>query len=198
MMTKEQKQASSLMPQSEAALQILQARAKQLAKQEIDTSKNHGISFIRFRLGQNESYGVAYQYVQEILHNASMERPPFVPHFIAGVLNWRGALITVVDLAKFFHPRQAEHRVQQDNKFVIVIQANNITLGLLANQVEGSETYRPDQLAAPLSAANVANPEYILGLHHAVTAIINIETIIPSLNQEIKMRLYKTGESHGN
>ncbi|CAM2732357.1 chemotaxis signal transduction protein (cheW domain) [Legionella steigerwaltii] len=198
MMINEQKNASTLMPKSKAAIQILQARAKQLAKQEVDVSKNHGISFVHFRLGQNESYGVSYQYVQEILHNVTMELPPFVPNFISGVFNWRGALITVVDLIKFFHPHHAEHHSKQDNEFIIVIHANNITLGLLANRVEGSEVYQPDQLATPLSAANVANPEYILGLHQAVTAILNVETIISSLNKEIKMRLYKSGESHGN
>ncbi|KTC81025.1 chemotaxis protein CheW [Legionella cherrii] len=198
MMNKEQQHASALMPKTELAIKILKSRALQLAKQEIDTTKNHGISFVHFKLGQNESYGVSYQYVQEILHNAPVEQPPFVPHFISGVINWRGTLITVVDLNKFFHPQHSEHNPKQDNKFIIIIRANNTTLGLLTYRIEGSETYQPDQLAAPLSAVNIANPEYILGLHHAATAILNVETMISSLNQEIKMRLYKTGESHGN
>ncbi|MCW8399222.1 chemotaxis protein CheW [Legionella sp. PATHC038] len=198
MMNKEQPHASALMPKTELAIKILKSRALQLAKQEIDTSKNQGISFVHFKLGQKESYGVSYQYVQEILHNTPIEQPPFVPHFISGVINWRGTLITVVDLNKFFHPQHSEHNPKQDNKFIIIIRANDITLGLLTYHVEGSETYQQDQLAAPLSAVNIANPEYILGLHQAATAILNVEKMISSLNQEIKMRLYKTGESHGN
>lgn len=197
-MIKEQKHASELIPKKEEALKILQARAKQLAKQEIDTSKNHGITFVRFSLGQNENYGISYQYVQEVLRNLSIAPAPFVPKFIAGVINWRGALITVVDLMKFFHLNHSIPSAKQHNEFIIVIQVNNITLGLLVHHVEGSELYQPSELAAPLSSANVTNPEYILGLHHAVTAIINVETLVASLSQEIKMRLYKKGEVHGN
>ncbi|WP_454781639.1 chemotaxis protein CheW [Legionella sp. WA2022007384] len=198
MMIKEQKHASELIPKDEEALKILQARAKQLAKQEIDTSKNHGITFVRFSLGQNENYGISYQYVQEVLRNVSIAPAPFVPHFIAGVINWRGALITVVDLLKFFHLHHSLSSSEQHNEFIIVVQLNNITLGLLVQRVEGSELYLPSELAVPLSSANVTNPEYILGLHHAITAIINVETLIASLNQEIKRCLYKTGEVHGN
>ncbi|PWY55726.1 chemotaxis protein CheW [Legionella qingyii] len=198
MMIKEQKHASELIPKNEEALKILQARAKQLAKQEIDTSKNHGITFVRFSLGQNENYGISYQYVQEVLRNVNIAPAPFVPNFIAGVINWRGALITVVDLIKFFHLNYAITDTEQNSEFIIVVQANNITLGLLVHHVEGSELYQPSELAAPLSSANVTNPEYILGLHHAVTAIINVETFISSLSQELKMRLYKIGETHGN
>lgn len=197
-MTKEQKHASELMPKNTEALKILQARAQQLAQQEIDIHKNHGVDFIRFSLSKNEMYGVAYQYVQETLHNTPMAQPPFVPNFIAGVINWRGALITVVDLLKFFHPNHSSHNLKQDNQFIIIVHANNITLGLLVHRVEGSETYLPSQLAAPLSSAKVTNSEYILGLHHAATAIINMEAFISSLNQEIKTRLHKIGEGHGN
>ncbi len=197
MMIKEQKHASQLMPKSEEAVRLLQARAKQLAAQEIDTKKDHGVAFIRFRLGENESYGISYQYVQQILHHALVAQPPFVPHFIAGVINWRGALITVVDLIKFFHPNRSNGSSKQDNEFVIVVQANTITLGLLAHRVDGSEAYLPSQLSVPLSSADIANPAYILGLHHG-TAIINVDALISSLSQEIKMRLYKIGEAHGN
>jgi purine-binding chemotaxis protein CheW len=196
-MIKEQKHAAELMPKSEEALKILQARAKRLAKQEIDTGENHGIDFVRFRLGQKESYGISYQYVQEILHHVAMAQPPFIPNFIAGVINWRGALITVVDLSKFFHPDHANNSSKKDNEFIIVVHANNITFGFLAKSIDGSETYLPSQLAVPLSSADVANPGYILGLHQAVTAIINVEALISSLTQEIKMRLYKIGEVHG-
>ncbi|MGL5742445.1 MAG: chemotaxis protein CheW [Legionella sp.] len=197
-MSKEQKHASELMPKDEDALLVLQARAKHLAQQEMDASKNNGIAFIRFKLTQNENYGIPYQYVQEILHNATMSRPPFVPNFISGVINWRGNLITVVDLIKFFHPNHAKHATHYDHEFIIVINANDVTLGLLTQRVEGNEVYQPHQLATPLSTANVANPEYILGLYQATTAIINVETLIVSLSQEIKKSLYRIGELHGN
>ena len=198
MIIKEQKHASELMPTSEKAIEILQARAKQLAKQEIDASENNSVDFICFRLGQNESYGVPYQYVQEVLRNIIVAKPPFVPKFIAGIINWRGALITIVDPIKFFHPNHSGQNAEHNKEFIIIINVHNITLGLLANRIEGSENYQPSQLSLPLSSVDVANPEYILGINHSTTAILNIEVLIPGLVQEIKKSLYRIGEVHGN
>lgn len=198
MMIKEQKHASTLMPKSEAALKILQERAKVLAKEELDTSDNHGIPFVRFQLDENENYGIAYQYIQEIVHQPAMVLPPLVPNFVAGVINWRGALITVVDLIKFFHPQAAIPDEKRDKGYIMVVKSDTITLGLLAHHIEGSALYLPNQLSAPLSSAHVTNPEYILGLDQAVTAIINVESLLTSVSKEIKMRLYKTGDVHGN
>ncbi|ARB92907.1 chemotaxis protein CheW [Legionella longbeachae] len=196
MTIKEQKHASELIPKSEEALYILQARTRQLAQQEVDKTQNNGIAFVHFTLNKNEHYGIPYQYVQEILHHVDLVKPPFIPHFIAGVINWRGALITVIDLIRFFHPHPSGHK--QKNDFIIVINANNITLALLTPQIKGSAVYQPNQLAIPLSSTNAAKPEYILGLHHAVTAIIHVEALISSLCLEIKKSLYRRGEVHGN
>ncbi|KTD11985.1 chemotaxis signal transduction protein (cheW domain) [Legionella gratiana] len=197
-MIKEQKHASELMPKSEEALKILQARAQQLAKQEMDKTQNNGVSFVRFSLSKEEHYGIPYPYVQEVLHHAVLVKPPFIPHFIAGVINWRGTLITVIDLFQFFHTPPTTHNLEQKNEFIIVVKADNITLGLLTPQIEGSAVYQLNQLTTPLSSINTAKPEYILGLHHAVTAIIHVEALVSSLCLEIKKSLYRRGEVHGN
>lgn len=207
---KEQRPASELLPKSKEALSLLQKRAKQLAKQELNSDEISGVDYVRFTLAHNENYGVPYQYVQEILHNVIVTKTPFVPRFVAGIINWRGTLIGIIDLIKFFHPNYIEsnsvYEVQESttllkepqSEFVLIINAQNITLGLIAQQIEGSAVYQPGHLGYPLSSVNVANPEYILGLHQAVTAILNLDVLIPRLSQEIKQSLYRIGEIHGS
>ncbi|EHL31705.1 chemotaxis protein CheW [Legionella drancourtii] len=193
-MTKVQKHASELMPKGDAALRILQARAEQLAQYEQGVSEPSGVAYVRFRLGLNEHYGIAYQHIHEILHYVSIAKPPFVPDFITGVINWRGSLITVIDLMKFFHP----DRLESCSKIIIVINTNDVTLGLLVNRVEGNGIYQPSQLGVPLTSVNVAHTEYILGLDRAVTAILNIDALVLGLSQEIKKSVYKIGDVYGN
>lgn len=193
-MTKEQKHASELMPKSEEALHILKVRAEELAQQEMEANKNNGIAYIRFRLLQNESYGIPYQYVQKILYHVTIAKTPFVPNFVAGIINWQGSLIPVIDLSQFFHPHSLEHY----HAYVIIISVQNMTLGLLAERVENSATYQPNLLSPPLSSVNVINPEYILGLHQTITAILNIDVLVSKLKQEIKKNLYRIGDVHGN
>ncbi len=193
-MTKVQKHASELMPKGDAALRVLQARAEQLAQYEQSVSEPNGVAYVRFRLGPNEHYGIAYQHIHEVLHYVSIAKPPFVPDFITGVINWRGALITVIDLMKFFHPA----RLESCSKIIIVINTNDVTLGLLINCVEGSGIYQPSRLGVPLTSVNVAHTEYILGLDQAVTAILNIDALVLGLSQEIKKSVYKIGDVYGN
>lgn len=193
-MAKEYKRASELMPKNEASLRILQERAEQLARIDLDKHRNQGISYVKFRIGKNECYGISYEYVHEILQKGTLFKPPCTPDCVAGVINWRGKLITVVDLMTFFHPKQT----RCDNEFIIVTNTNDIALGILASHVDGSETYDLVELKSPLSSVNVANPEYILGLHQSTIAILNLEKLLAGLGQEIKEEVYKTGEVHGH
>lgn len=194
MVTKIQKHASELMPQSEVDLRILKARAEQLAKQELNTQDVSGIAYVQFQLSPQEHYGVSYQYVHEILHHVVVAKPPCTPNFVSGVINWRGSLITVVDLMRFFH---SEHSGGV-GEFILVVSTNDITLGISAYHIEGSSMYQLDQLNAPLLSMDVANPEYILGLHQSITAILNVDALLLGLNQAIKESLYRIGEAHGN
>lgn len=193
-MTKIQKHASELMPRGETELRVLSARAEQLAKKEINVQEVNGTAYVRFQLGTQEHYGISYQYVHEILRHIAVAKPPCVPHFVVGVINWRGSLITVVDLMKFFHPGYLE----TSGEFIIVINANEITLGILACSIEGGSTFQHNQLSTPLSSIKVANPEYILGLHQATTAILNVDALVSRLNQTIKENIYRIGDPHGS
>lgn len=192
-MIKLQKHASELMPQDERAVRVLRARAEQLAKPEVSTMDIRGVDYVRFQLSPHEYYGVGYQYVHEILHHATVAKPPGIPHFVAGVINWRGLLITVVDLMRFFHSGYSG----KAGEFIIVISVNDITLGIVAHYIEGNSMYQSAQLSTPLSSANVASPEYILGLHQSVTAILNVDVLVPGLNQAIKESVYRIGDVHG-
>jgi purine-binding chemotaxis protein CheW len=191
--SKEQKHAAELMPKNEQAIKILQERANELAKPELNASEHQGISFVGFILNQKDSYGISHEYIQEILLRAVPAILPLVPNFVAGVINWRGMLITVVDLLQFFHSDDTRHHDKKNEQCILIVRAQEITLGLLVQHIEGDRTYRLEQLTDSLS-----HPEYILGLHHTFTAIINLEALMAIICQEIKMRLYKIGEVHEN
>lgn len=193
-MTKKQKNASELIPKNDIAVQVLQGRAELLAKEELGSFETNEIAYICFALGNNEQYGIAYQHVRELLHHANMARPPCVPSFIAGVINWRGTLITVVDLNHFFHP---QHAVEA-GEFIIVLNVNEITLGIMIPQIKGSNSYQLAQLSEPLLAAKSVNSEYILGLDKSIIAIINVEALVLGLIKETKKGVHRIGDVYGN
>lgn len=177
------KRAFELMPQGEEAQKVLRARAEQLAKLKTEiVERQDGVAYVRFTLGKNEFYGIAYQYVSEVLQNIRPTRLPCAPGFIAGVINWRGALIPVIDIKKILHSDSAKYRYKG---YGIVIRAADATMAILVNTIEGSDVYLPLNLAPPLAGVLAAKPEFIAGIDRAVTAIINMEAVGSALRKGI-------------
>jgi len=168
--------AADLMPKSPEAQRILQQRAQALATSQIVRAEAQGIKYISFDLGAaHEHYGIAYNYAREVMNNVTITKIPNTPAHIAGVINRRGALIAVVDLKQFFHTQVSSYT---KDSYVIIINAKDTTIGILADDIKGSDMYEPSQLDPPFSFLNLIKPEYIAGLHRGVTAIINVDALL--------------------
>ncbi|WP_061240159.1 chemotaxis protein CheW [Ectopseudomonas composti] len=63
--------------------------------------------YLTFRVGQ-DLYGVATRYVREILEFDQITMVPMMPSLVRGVINLRGAVVPIIDLAeRFGHGRTA-------------------------------------------------------------------------------------------
>ena len=164
------------MPKGIDALQVLAQRSERLAKHvENNVAIDEQVNYIRFRLGKNEFYGIPYHYTKEVMNNIVPNKLPNVPKYIAGIINRRGALLAIVDLKYFFH---TEKNTEDKNPYLIIISANGMTVGMLADSIEGSDYYNPASLDPPLTSDGVTKPEYVLGLHKGTTTIINVEAMM--------------------
>lgn len=163
--------AWSLMPTDEVASRVLRERAAILAVLDDDQKNEERDQFLRFRLGPVECYGIPYDYLQELLYLGNLARVPCTPAFIAGVVNHRGELLTVLDLKQFF---RIESVARTEEARIIVIQHGGVRAGLLVDGVDGNENYRPSDLAPPLGSEGVSNMEHVLGIHEGNVAMLNV------------------------
>jgi len=165
------------MPQGKVAHRILRERAERLAKPRIsDTVSEEATTYIRFQLGEkNEFYGIPYTCAKEVLQHVTPTPIPYAPSFIAGVINRRGVLLAVLDLKKFFFNVTTEYNA---NAYIIIVTAHGMTVGVLADYVSGSDTFEPTLLDMPLQTEGGIKPEYVIGLHQGMTAILNIEALM--------------------
>ena len=63
--------------------------------------------YLTFRVGM-DTYGVATRYVREILEFDQITLVPMMPSLVRGVINLRGAIVPIIDLAeRFGHGRTA-------------------------------------------------------------------------------------------
>jgi len=178
------------MPRDKETTLILRARTEQLASEKTEFIESRGgVEYVRFAVSNNEFYGISYQYVKEVLHNIKPTKLPRTPSFIVGVINWRGALIPIVDLKQMLHRERTE---EVDFEYGIIVRAMEMTIGMLVDEIIGSDTYQPLSLGIPLASVRAANPEYILGIHQCITGIINVETIISAARYEMEKQIHPT------
>lgn len=177
--------ASDFLPQSAEAVAVLRERADHLATRIIDKAAiKNAVTYICFRIGQNDQYGIPYQYATAIASHVTYSKVPWTPAFIAGTVNRRGSLVTILDLKQLFYGQTASH---DNDIYIIFVTANNMTVGIIADSIVGSIDYDPSTLDPPLATAKVIKPEYILGLHEGKTAVINIEAILSDPQLQIKI-----------
>lgn len=86
---------------------------------------------VTFKLDEEE-FGVDILKVQEIIRTVEITVVPKMPGYMEGVINLRGKVIPVVNLRTRFSKPMAE---QNNNTRIVVVNLNNITVGLLVDSV---------------------------------------------------------------
>lgn len=120
--------------------------------------------FLTFRIG-NENYGLELSQTREIIEYSGITEVPLMPNFLRGVINLRGEVVPVIDLAVRLGRKSIE--VQRRTCIIVVELTNNDqhhVLGLLADAV--SEVIEMDDENiedAPSFGANI-RAEFIQGI----------------------------------
>lgn len=112
----------------------LRQRAQEYAAPKVDDEQVDSQAVLKFTLG-DEQYGIDVMAVRSVRSVGHITRVPGVPHFYRGVVNVRGQVITVLDLRPFFDMQVSDEA--NPARELVVVRANQLTLGLLAHHVEG-------------------------------------------------------------
>lgn len=120
--------------------------------------------FLTFRIG-NEHYGLELSQTREIIEYSGITEVPLMPNFLRGVINLRGEVVPVIDLAVRLGRKPIE--VQKRTCIIVVELQNNEqnhVLGLLADAVSEVIEMDDDNIEdAPSFGANI-RAEFIQGI----------------------------------
>lgn len=137
-----------------------------MVKQTEDSDNNKGGQFLTFRLA-DEIFGVPIEIVHEVLDYVPVARVPGAVSFLKGVINLRGAVISVADIRIRFG---MEDTVNTENTCIIVVEIESsgesevISVGILADQVlEVAEIRSSDMQMHPEMGTGIP-PRYLHGL----------------------------------
>ena len=140
------------------------------------TANARDMEFITFAVA-GQSYGLDIQQSREIRRWSSVTALPHAPESILGVMNLRGAVIPIYDLACHFGLGRTEHN---ERNVVIVAAYDGQTIGLLVEAVCEILTVNTGDIQPTPDVKSDATKEAILGVisqEDDMTRIIDLKFV---------------------
>ncbi|MDL2258486.1 chemotaxis protein CheW [Eubacteriales bacterium OttesenSCG-928-K08] len=123
--------------------------------------------FLVFTIEQ-QNYAIEIEYVTEIIEVLPIVRVPNLPACLKGVVNIRGAVIPVMDARLRFGLEEREH---DERTCIIVIESDNIALGLIVDSVKEVLTISEEDRMLPPTGLKNAQSRYTKGVGRMGEAI---------------------------
>lgn len=163
------------------AAEILRRRAESLATEAVEDSADDRMPLLLFRLG-DEWYAVKVSDVREIFQEYAVTPVPCVPGFILGVVNIRGEIISVTDVAVLMG---LDVGAPGEDAPAIVIQNEEATTAMVVDEIGDIVEVPVDGVEPPLSIIDKAQAEYVAGsvyIDARLVGLFNTHTILQPID----------------
>ena len=145
----------------------------------------------------NDNYGINIRDVTEVLPNVTLKQFPHAPEYVAGLLNYRGEAVPVIDLTWLMSAHASRNRIS--SRIVLVSYVNEESahhlFGMLVEKI--TETVKiPDHVFTRSSVMTDAAP--FLGdiaIHDG--ALIQVIDIKKVLSDSMKVMLFRDYKESG-
>lgn len=133
---------------------------EEIMELEEDTQKG---KFLTFVLGK-EQYGIEIKYVTQIIGIQAITEVPELPDYVKGIINLRGKIIPVMDVRLRFRKEVMEYN---DRTCIIVIDINDISVGLIVDSVTEVLNITDENIVPPPDMKSGFHNRYIKGIGKA-------------------------------
>jgi purine-binding chemotaxis protein CheW len=149
----------------------------------IERKSGNARELIAFGVGKQE-FCIDVMSVREIRGWTPATVLPHSQSFVRGVINLRGAVLPVLDLAVRLGFPPAETMARH---VIIVVQVNNQIVGLLVDAVSDILTVNDETVLAPPDVASELAKKFVSGLlaiDGRMMSIISLESVLPAQERE--------------
>ncbi len=167
--------AADLMPENPAERALLQGRAERLVQQEPeDESAEEKRCYLQFRLDDGSLYGIGQSMLDEVVYVQRMTALRWLPDFIAGVISWRGKILTVLDMNYLCCRKISTIGVESR---IIVVTHEDHSMGLLVGELCNFDDYLQGDLKTCLQSPHAFNDSHFAGLIDSEVVLLDMEAI---------------------
>ena len=145
------------------------------------SSQTHGGKYLTFALG-NEEYGLEILKVREIIGIMDITAVPRTPHYVKGVINLRGQVISVIDMRIKFGMETVQ---RTDQTCIIVVEikqaGRKLSTGIIVDRVSEVLNIATDSIEEPPTFGASVDTRFILGMGkigQSVKILLDIDRVL--------------------
>jgi purine-binding chemotaxis protein CheW len=154
--------------------QIRQAQQNRLASETIESLQQQ---YLSFRLN-DDWYGLVVFCLVEVLPLQKITRVPSVPDYVLGVMNFRGEVLSAIDLKRFFGLPQDSTSEEQN---IVVVEHGQVRTGFLVDEIGDLISLTPEELLEEPLLVGKAQRNFFEGAvrwGEALLTVINLEGLL--------------------
>jgi purine-binding chemotaxis protein CheW len=118
------------------------------------------VQCVTFEL-ENETYGINVMQVQEVLRETEVAPVPGAPHYVIGIINLRGNVVSVIDARRRFGLSPVD---KTDLTRIIVIEVMKQIIGILVDSVAEVVDVKVSDIETAPNVGNDETSRYIDGV----------------------------------
>ena len=131
---------------------------------------------------KNDTFAVPIESIKELIELPQLTAVPMMPPFLRGVMNLRGSVIPVIDLAERFGMEPSEPtRRTCVVIFELASSEGRHTLGVMVDAVHEVLEIDPDRIDPPPQFGSHVAPAFLLGmarLQYRIVLLLDIEQVL--------------------
>lgn len=168
--------------------QIIAERTARVATPtETPASAEVKLELLRFTLA-NETYGIATGFVDEVIPLRQLTTLPCVPDFVAGLVNSRGRIVSVVNMKRIFALPDGPSIAN----YVIIVGNGSMEFGILADAIVGIDAFLPTKSMTPPSMLTDPRRDYLQEVAPDGTIVLDIQRLL----EDPRFRVHDEVGSH--
>ncbi|UXM81367.1 chemotaxis protein CheW [Shewanella seohaensis] len=138
------------------------------------------LQWVTFKL-DNETYGINVMQVQEVLRYTEIAPVPGAPHYVLGIINLRGNVVTVIDTRSRFGLQSAE---VDDSTRIVIIEAEKQVIGILVDSVAEVVYLRGSEIDNAPNVGTEESAKFIQGVSNRDNELLILVDLDKLLSDE--------------
>jgi purine-binding chemotaxis protein CheW len=166
------------MAAASASNDILRERARQLAQPPEEETSAAVIEVVMLLLAY-ETYAIETAYVREVYPLKDLTLLPCTPAFVAGIVNVRGQVMSVIDLKQLF---ELPVKGLTDLNKIVILSDGMMEFGILADAILGVQNIPLHEIEPVLPTLTGVREDYLKGITAEGVVVLDAAKLLHSDN----------------